>query len=406
MRLFTGLSPILFVVLASSIIGLGTSCKHSNQQVDSILDFEPVYSLFVSKEGVNNFLLVDSTWQSVASVRPPHANFNREFIQRKGFIYSVNPENDYLIQYKITSTGLEAVDSIKVVNDNIEQYHWKNNSDTLLISNVVHGDTETCRFYEIDTKTFSLIREAQLPIPPAVNDFSILSLGLVRYENDKLWIAFAYSKMLGHNEYTTLDTMYYRTLDFASLRVLSEQKDPRSTYPGGINTIQTYSGTAENGDFYFTSGPGIAAGNNIKQPSAIFRKKKGADQVDTTYMVNISAQTGNHAYGFWYVGNGKAIVRGERSDKYTDFSNHHAVYQFEYFLVDLASGNMEKLDLPLDKGTRKENVVQVGSYLYIAIDDEQENHTVWRYDLQSGKVSAKLSPKFPIDYLLRLDKLN
>ncbi|MFD2744416.1 MULTISPECIES: hypothetical protein [Sphingobacterium] len=405
MRLFTGFYPILYVVLASSIIGFGTSCTQTKQQIDSPINFEPAYSLFVSKESVNNFVMIDSTWQQLASFSPPHAGFNREFIQRKGFIYSVNPENDYLIQYRISSMGLQAMDSIKVVNDNIEQYHWKNNSDTLLISNVVHGDIETCSFYEIDTKTFSLIREAQLPIPPAVNDFNILSLGLVRYDNDKLWIAFAYSKMLGHNEYTTLDTMYYRTLDFASLRVLSEQKDPRSTYPGGINTIQTYSGTAENGDFYFTSGPGIAAGNNIEQPSAIFRKKKGSDEVDTTYMVNISAQTGNHAYGFWYVGNGKAIVRGERSDKYTDFSNHHAVYQFEYYLADLANGKLQKLDLPLDKGTRKENVVQVGADLYIAIDDEKENHTVWQYNLESGKITAHLTPDFPIDYQLRLDKL-
>ncbi|MCL8000804.1 hypothetical protein M8994_21680, partial [Brucella sp. 21LCYQ03] len=201
-----------------------------DKQVDAALQFEPAYSLFVSKNGDNNFLLIDSSWQQVGSVKPPHKGFNREFIQRNGFVYSINPQNDYLIQYQISSAGLQAKDSIKLVNDNIEQYHWKNNSDTLLIANVVHGDTETCRFYEIDTKNFSLIREQNVPIPPAVNDFSILSIGLIHYENNKLWIAYAYSKMLSHTEYTTLDTMYYRTLDFSSLRVLSEQKDARSTY--------------------------------------------------------------------------------------------------------------------------------------------------------------------------------
>ncbi|TDS12913.1 hypothetical protein [Sphingobacterium paludis] len=418
MRLFTCSSPTYFITLCIAFVaaGLGVSCNTSGGSSDSDSEqellapdtnnpFVPAYSLFASKAGKNTFIFIDSSWTRISTAPIPHAEFNREFILRKGHLYQVNPKTDYLIQYRIGFDGLAALDSIQLINDNIEQYHWKNDSDTLLICNVVHAGQETARFYEIDTKNFSLLREAELPLPAAVNDFDILSLGLLRYQNDKLWIAYAYSKMLSRTAYSTIDTMYYRTLDFASLRVLSEQKDTRSANPGGINTIQSYSGTAENGDFYFMSGPGIAAGNAMHLPTAIFRRKHGTEQVDQQFMINVSEQIGNHAYGFWYLGDNQALVRSEQADKFADFSNHHLVHQFDYFLTDLRSGKMAKLPLPLDKGTRKENLVQQGNDLYIAIDDADDRHSVWRYDLNSKKATRYLSPKLSIDYLLRLDKI-
>ncbi|KGE12940.1 hypothetical protein [Sphingobacterium deserti] len=407
---------LISVIVVFALISLSVSCNPSGKKLDqkegqdilasdTINSFVPAYALFTSKEGKNKFIFIDSGWTHISTAPIPHADFNREYILRKGYLYQVNPKTDYLVQYRIHSDGLQALDSIRLVNDNIEQYHWKNNSDTLLLCNVVHQGQESARLYEIDTKNFSLLREVELPVPHAVNDFDILSLGFLQYRNDMLWTAYAYSKMLGHTAYTTVDTMYYRTLDFSSLRVLSEEKDTRSAYPGGINTIQSYSGLAENGDFYFMSGPGIAAGNTIHLPTAIFRRKHGAEKVDRQYMINVSKQISNHAYGFWYIGNNRALVRSEQADKYADFSNHHLVHQFDYFLTDLHTGKMEKLPLPLDKGTRKENMIHQGDHLYIAIDDAEDRHSIWRYNLNSKEATRFLTPKFPIDYLLRLDQV-
>ncbi|MFD2599318.1 hypothetical protein ACFSQ3_10165 [Sphingobacterium corticis] len=407
MQSFSRFFFLLFCAI--SILSCWNACqtkkKTDEQSIPNELDFDPAYSLFVSKNSVNHFLFVDSTWNKVAAIPPPNASFNREFIIHKKHYYEVNADNDYFIKYRIGKSKLEAVDSIKLVNDNIEQFHWKNGSDTLLLCNVKHGYREICHFYEIDTKNFKLIREAIVPIPSAVREFNILSIGLMRYQADKIWLAYTYSKMIRGTDYTTIDTMFYATLDYQNLKNLGTETDGRSTYPGGINTIQTYSGTAENGDFYFTSSPGIAAGNAIELPSSIFRKKQNETTVDSSYMINISEQIKNHAYGFWYLGKDKAIVRSEQSDKFTDFANHHAVYQFDYFLTDLTSGKMERLDLPLDKGTRKENVIQVNQDLYIAIDDDEDRHTVWKYNLPTKSVSKHLTPKFPIDYILRLDRL-
>ncbi len=368
--------------------------------------FDPSYALYVSKGGAESFLFVDSTWNMTRSVPVPHRLFNREFIYRKNFIYHVNPTSNYLLKYRLTMDGLFPVDSIALVNSNIEQYHWKNNSDTLLLCNVVHSERDTCYLYEIDTKDFSLIRKSLIPIPQHIKDFDILSVGTIDFWDNKLWIGYAYSKVLNNRSYTTLDTMYFTTLDFSSMKIIAEQKDSRSTYPGGINTIQSYAARVENGDYYFMSGPGIVAGNVPDLPTAIYRRKNADNLVDTDYGIDISQAIKNHAYGFWYIGNGKAVVRAERKDKFKDISDHYLVYQFEYYLIDILSGELSKLSLPLDKGTRKENVVQDGEYLYFGIDDEQNNHAIWQYNKKSQNTNKILTPNQPIDYILRVDKLN
>lgn len=151
--------------------------------------------------------------------------------------------------------------------------------------------------------------------------------------------------------------------------------------------------------------PGIALGNNLKLPTAIFRKKKGQQLVDQRFMINISNSIGNHAYGIWYVGNGKAIIRNEQKKLYTDFSNYHAVYQFEYRLVDLKSGSIEKMQLPLDKGTQKNNVWSDKKDVYIAIDAANDEHRVWKYNLQTKEITKGFNLPKTTNFIVRMDYL-
>src|SRR5690606_7746528 len=168
-------------------------------------------------------------------------------------------------------------------------------------------------------------------IPSAVEDYNLLSIGLSRFQHNELWIAYTYSKFVGMHDYTTVDTMYYATFDFQTLTQKKIQKDSRSAYPGGINTVQSYDMELKNGDYYFMSCPGIALGNAPDMPTAVFRRENGQDMVDTQYMLNISEHIGNHAYGLWQVADNQVVIRSERKDKYADFANHHAVYQFDYY---------------------------------------------------------------------------
>lgn len=405
MKRFT--SSILPVLFASSIIlvSLIASCtSHYSSEF-----FKPTYVLYLlNEDGTNSFLLKDSLQETgkQLEIDVPAKDFSREYIQKGGYFYHFDEKSDYFIRYQLDSNNsMIAKDSIKFKDGYLESYLWKDDTDTLLLFTVEKKTTARARMYMLDTEHFALLREEALPFPPAVADFNLLNIGVVDFVDNKLWIAYCYSKFLSSDDYTTSDTMYYATLDFSSLKILNLQKDTRSSYPGGVNTVQSYSARDELGNLYFMSCPGIALGNNQSRPTAIFRKKKGDHRVDTTYMLNISDAIHNHAYGFWYIGNQKAIVRSEQSDKYTDFSNHHSTFQFEYYLVDLSSGRLNKIAIPLDKGTRKENVLVQGDYVYFGIDSDEKRHEVWRYTITSGSAERIFSASKSVDYILRLDHL-
>jgi len=398
MKLFR---PSLYFGLLS-VLGLLFSCGSP----DSSKEILPEYALYLlNEDGSNTFFLKESLQDTGKrlEIDVPSKEFTREYIQKKGIFYHFKERNDYFIRYQLDAKNqMVATDSILFKDGYLENYLWKNDTDTLLLFTVEKKTTAHARMYVVDTKNFTLLREEPLPFPSSIVDFNLLSIGVVDFVDDKLWIAYCYSKFLTADAYTTSDTMYYATLDFSSLEVLNLQKDTRSSYPGGINTVQSYSARNEQGDFYFMSCPGIALGNNLTKPTAIFRKKKGMHEVDTSYMLDISSIIHNHAYGFWYIGDQKAIIRSEQWNLYTDFSNHHLTFQFEYYLVDLSTKKLDKINIPLDKGTRKENVVVQGNDVYFAIDSEGNKHEIWRYAIDNGQVERVSSVSNSASYILRL----
>lgn len=330
----------------------------------------------------------------------------REYIYKNGFFYRLSSQTSVFSKYQLQGASLILIDSIPLKNRDFETITWKDDSNLIAAcrENSVGGKKQA-RIYQINVEAMQIVKENTIILPFATKEYAALHVGLVDIENDDLWLAYSYFKSTGKYSYTTSDTTYYATIKYDSFKLTDIQKETRSTYPGGFNIIQSYSFKNEAGDYYFMTNPGIALGNNPNLPTAIFRKKKGQQLVDHDYMINISKSIGNHAYGLWYVGNGKAIIRNEQKKLYTDFSNFHAVYQFEYRLVDLKSGTIEKIPFPLDKGTQKENVWSDKTYVYIAIDDSNDEHRVWKYNLQTKEISKGIKLPPTTNFIVRMDYL-
>lgn len=381
------------------------SCNQDNKQT-AASEFS---LLLLLKDNSQALLLsdhLDSVGSNTATLNIPKTlNFHREFIVKDGFYYQVNYKNNYFRKFSITEKGLVAIDSILIEKNYLESAIWVNNSDTLLLSTIDASQQDIGNLFVIDTKNFSLLSKKTLPIPPVKGEFNILNIGVMNLQDNKLWLAYSYSKYIELDDYTTSDSMYFMTLEWPTLAILHQQKDSRSTYPGGLNFIQSYSFTDENGDLYFMSCPGIALGNNDSKPTALFRKNKNSLAVDSSYMIDISDRIGNHAYGMWYIGKQEAIIRSERKDLYSTFSTHHSTYQFEYYIVNLKTGTLTKINVPLDKGTRKENVWVKENKVYIAIDDDKDQHAIWIYDKQTQNVQKGLTVPNNTNFILRLDHI-
>lgn len=391
-------------ILLSFVILLFSTCKQEKKQT---IDAE--FSLHLLQKDNSQALLLSNNLDSLqpqvlALNLPKTLNFNREYLVKDGFYYQLNYKTNYFRKFGFNEKGLTVIDSISLENNNLESAIWLNGSDTLLISTIESDHQDRGNIFIVDSKNFSLVSKKQLPIPPVKDDFNILNIGVIDVHDNKLWIAYSYSKYIEVDDYTTSENMYFITLAWPSLAILHQEEDSRSTYPGGLNVIQSYSFTDEQGDFYFMACPGIALGNNEKKPTAIFRRNKGDLAIDSSFMINISKLTNNHAYGMWYLGQQEVIIRSERKDLYSTFATHHSTYQFEYYRVNLKTGISKKIDLPLDKGTRKENVWVNGNKVYIGIDDSQDQHAIWSYNIQTEEIQKGLTIPNTTSFILRLDQ--
>lgn len=409
-----GINNLYLFIKAPIILLIALSCFSCNfsssDQQESERKIDPKFALYVlKKENPVKFVLTDKldTSTTTLQIDVPAPNFSREYISKGKSLFLLNHNTENFIRYDLAVDNKFAPKDSLYLGEtgDVEHFHWQGSSDTLFLFTIKRDKGSKGYLHIIDSRDMALISKRVLPLPAAIDNFNLLNIGLAEVSDKNLWIGYSYSKYLADGGYTTIDTMYFTTINLQDFSIKKTQKDTRSSYPGGINTVQSYAAKNEAGDLYFMSCPGIALGNNIDAPTAIFRKQKGSDVVDSDYMIDISKEIKNHAYGLWYIGEQKAIIRSERKDRYTDFSNHHSTYQFEYYIVDLNTGILSKLDLPFDKGTRKENVLVDGKSIYIGIDDQDDNHCIWEYNSQTQQIKKTITLSKSVDFILRIDPL-
>lgn len=367
------------------------------------------YSFYIMNKNLGNTIVTTNSIDSGTinilkdGIDLPTQYFDRSIIVHNGFFYHI--KSGKFIKFEMQESALTEIAAIPMSNQHIENMNWQG-KDTLLLFTLDNKTYSKLHYYKIDVKKFEIIQKEEIHLPIAPIKFPIVSIGFSTLHQNNLILGYTYNKVINETDFTTIDTMYFATLDPQTLKIKSIQKDNRSTYPGGVNTVQSYSFHDERGNFYFMSCPGIALGNNLSKPTAIFKIPNNTTTVDSSYFFNLTATNQNHAYGMWYLGNNEAIIRSERKDLYNDFSDHHSTYQFEYYVVDLLKQTATKLTLPYDKGTRKESVLVENGKAYITIDDKDDNHQVWIYNIQTKKISTGLKLDKETDFIVRIDKLN
>ncbi len=337
-------------------------------------------------------------------IRPIPARHFYDLVPRRGYYYYVDPKTSRFLKCMTRNGSFSEVGSVSLTGISlVENLTWFS-EDSLLLIGYDTGNAVT-RYARINTDRMSA-EQGIVDIPSPSKPFNWISVGFVRLTDKKISIGYTYHFSTGPGRYTTSDTMYVDVLSFPGMKSLARYKDTRSAYPGGVNTKESYSFTDENGDFYFIACPGIIAGNHPGKPTAIFKIPAGEEKPDPGYFLNISASPiGNHAYGCWYIGNGKVIVRAERKDLYKGLSDHYKTPHFSFFLADLHSGTTSRLDLPLDKGSSRQCVLAEGGKVYITVNSDTDGCFVWIFDPATRSLQKGMQFTGSTDYILRMDKM-
>ncbi|NGM63356.1 hypothetical protein G5B30_15710 [Sphingobacterium sp. SGG-5] len=400
MKIIARLRVLLYLVCNGLILFL-SSCNPTDPKTYSLFFMTDEDKQYIWQTNILDTGEVYPIQQGVLLSHPPRIWYY--MLVRSGFYYYVDPKSEYLIKSQIKDDEFVRLDSIYLENFSYPDNALFLDDHTLFIINHSVGKGKK-QYARVNVEQMeATIGDLPLPIPE--NPFDNMSVGLVYKRDSTLFIGYTYH-YTNADGYGSADTVYIANLRYADMSLHHIDKDARSTYPGNVNTAQQNTFEAENGDFYFMTAPGIARGANPHQPTAIYRIKAQNQHIDTTYFYNISSAIGNHAYGMWYLGDHKALIRSERKDLFNTFKDHYRLPHIEFYVVDLLHNTPpEKLDLPLDRGSSRTCVLVENGIAYITINDGNRNNDVWIYNIVDNTLKKGLHIKGEIDYILRLDTL-
>lgn len=395
-----------FVILILLISGFLAACNKKEKNLNG------QYSFYIlSKDNKEYFATSDKLDSGILQAEEDGvlldgADMDRDVLVKDGFIYHLNRKTALFSKFGSSNDQLAVKARIKIANFSLENYNWVGNDSLLLVGLNTTGYNQA-KYVLVNTKEMQIIKTGNLAIPKPGGKFKSLSIGFTKIKHGSIYIGYTYHFPVSMSDYSTSDTMYVSRLSYPDMRLLSTDKDIRSTYPGGINAVQNYSFTDQNGDFYFMTCPGIALGNRPDLATGIFRIKANEDHVDKGYFFDISdSKIANHAYGMWSLGNDEVIVRSERKDLFTGLGDHYSTAHFEFYVLNLKTKAIQKLNLPLDKGTRRECVLVNDGVAYISVNSTKEGNYVWLYDIESKSLKKGLQLTGNTDFILRVDQLN
>ncbi|WP_316737450.1 hypothetical protein [Pedobacter aquatilis] len=369
----------------------------------------PKYSIYILGKSGKEYLLQTSSLAD-GNLKPERdgvllntENIGRDTFVKNGFYYHLDRKTGLFSKFKIENNVFETVDSVRVDDFVLENFNWIDDNNLLLVGLNASG-YDKAKFVLLDANSLHKQSENNINISKTSNEFKALSIGFVEKQADKLYMGYTFHASQNSN-YLTSDTLYVSQYDFPSFKLVNTEKDTRSTYPGGPNTIQSYGFKTEKQDYFFMSCPGIALGNRPELSTGIFKLNADNRNLAKNYFFDISRKVKNHAYGMWYLGNNKAIIRAERKDLFTGLNDHYSKAHFEFYVIDLMTQSVNKLNLPLDKGTRREAVVVRDGTAYISINSEKKGNYIWLYNIKKETLKRGLKLSGDTDFILRIDKL-
>lgn len=399
-----------FLLSCLFILFLCASCNQNNHQ--DLSPSKKKYSLYIlGKDGKEYLLETDSL--NSGSLRPEEQGalldgdvMDRDVIVHQGYYYHLSRKKASFEKYKLNGKTLTLVAAMPLKDFSIENCNWVS-KDTLLLTGLNKTDYTQVKYISVNTNKMQQLSAGEINIPRPSGKFTSVSIGFAELRKGKMLLGYTYNEQLSSSNYSTSDTTYVAVLKYPGMQLIKTDKDTRSTSPGGTNTIQSYAFNDEQGNYYFMSCPGIALGNRPELPTGIFRINATQETIDKSYFFDISGSViQNHAYGIWYLGHHKAIIRSERKDLFKGLSDHYSTAHFEFYVLDLLKKDIKKLDLPLDKGTRRECVIVKDNLAYIAVNSTLNGNYIWNYNINNGTLKKGLQLAGDTDFIMRADKLN
>jgi len=306
---------------------------------------------------------------------------------RKGNYYNI--ANGTLTKYKYENNLLTSSGQVAVTGSALYSY-WINDETLIVWNGITSAPNNVMTYSIVNVSNMTVTKTGNLSFSGlAAGDKAIYLSGCI-LRNGRLYLPYA----VYNSDWTSTEVSYLASVDYPTMSNLSISTDTRSAYAGSFSAVIP-STALLNGDIYMLTNTGDRWGVTPNKPSAVYRIKAGANTFDTSYFFDLSAiSSGNREfYGFWDLGNGKAITRLGRTDLLKTFQDYFSTDVFEYYLVDVVAKTKTKLNLPLSKVVHASPVLVENGKAYIAVASSTSGNFVYTYDIASGSLTKGLEIK-------------
>ncbi|MBD1432089.1 DUF4374 domain-containing protein [Sphingobacterium sp. DN00404] len=395
-----------FFVLALALsIGVA-SCKKDNNDAIPI-DEDAAFALWIqvgSWPNTNYYVLnVEDLTQGAAKLQgngiDVTTKLNNSVITKDGFYYFYNSAEGRFGKYTLENGAVKVIKEVPLSHlASLAGHTWVNNSTLVMIGNNASGNGVNA--VVVNTDDLSLTTGAISGLPELVTNYTkYLVGGDIQYKDGKLFFSV---NMQNTSNYQVYPRLYTMAVSYPALSVTKISTDDRSVGVGNTSGYFATSFVDGNGDMYFmTSWNLVWNDNGTRAPKGIYRIKKGEDELDKSYYINVLQETGKEAAAgtFMDLGNGKAILKLQETEGYEN-------EKYGYTIIDLETGKEVRKLTEITSGESGErNIYVENGKAYIAVLTGEGTDYIWVYDSATDKVSKGLSIQGGYNSFSRIDKL-
>lgn len=397
-----------FLFLSTLLIATTISCSSNDNSGDASADGKADYALWLqlgSWPNTTQYIVgVDDLTKGSVSLVGNGAEVTSKadygIIAKNGFYYYPSTSSNFgkMTKFEFKNNQLSVVKEVPFTYQKaINCYTWVDDNTLVLIG--TNGDGNKVLYTVVNATTLE-IKNGELALPAIAAGYMSYNQGNVEYSNGKLYVAFSNMAVWPA---LAKPGMHIAVINYPSFSVEKVIESSEADGNGGSNMWMPTSCTDESGDIYMLFFADWMTATT--SPTKLFRIKKGTTALDSSYSFNLgTALGGETAVGFWYIGNGKAIVKYE--DSQIIAANPDGLFNTKFALINITTSTViKKLDLPADKGSQLQNVIASEGKVFIQVNAETTKDYVWEVNTTTGAVTPGVEIVGGYDYILRLDNL-
>lgn len=317
----------------------------------------------------------------------------------KGIYYDID-RVDKIKKYTLKDNQPVFQDSCVLKNMTEIETHSFIDDSTLLIVGLDNKHRNPV-YALIDTHSFTVKEEGNIAIPDD-GSYQRTSVGFAMKMNNKIYVTYVYHHLLEHS-YTTYESINLITLDYPQMKVSNNSTNNTTTYQAKNGRHQPTVAVGADNNFYLITNTSNGFGRMENIPSGILRVNSKDEILDSNFFINISDSLKNcYPIAIWHVSGDVFLLKCERRDLIKGWSDYLDRRIFEYYSVDISTGKLTSLGLPLDAPWYTNNVIVDNGIAYIA-NNAEDGYAFWVFNPQTGSLTQGLKLDASVTCILSID---